>query len=89
MSEKSRSNIDFWNYRVFRHFDKEGNSWVDIREAYYSNDNKETPHSYAGRAIPMVGNNLKDLKGSHELISKAFDREVLEFEEFDERKKTS
>ena len=88
MSEKSKSNIDFWNYRIFRHFDEEGNSWVDIREAYYSNEDKENPHSYAGRAIPMVGHHLEDLRGSLELISKAFDREVLELEEFDKRKQS-
>ena len=86
--DKEKSPIDIVNYRVFRHWEKDGREWYAIHHCYYSKENPEVPHSYSADPVRWAaGHTEKDLKGFFKEMEKAFDREVLEFECFDKRVK--
>ena len=86
MSDKRKS-IDFFNLRVFKHVDEDGNEWFAVHDAYYSYDDKENPHSFSATPTTVVGGNLDWLKGHIEKINRAYERPVLEVPEFNKFQK--
>ena len=84
-NKKEKPSIDIVNYRVLKHWTKQGDPWYAVHDCYYSKDNPEVPHSYSATPTYLASHDEKDLKSQSDLIAKAFEREVLEFKEFDLR----
>tara|TARA_Y100000034_G_scaffold33928_1_gene41506 strand:- start:19948 stop:20196 length:249 start_codon:yes stop_codon:yes gene_type:complete len=78
--------IDFFNLRVFKHVEENGKVWYAIHTAYYSNEDKENPHSFGDIPLNLTGHNLEDLEGLIDQINTAYEKPVLEVEEFNKKR---
>ncbi len=69
-----------WNYRVIRHKNDQ-EEWFNIHEVYYRNDK---PVSITENSCAPFGSSKEELRADFELMLKAFDKEVLDYSDFDD-----
>jgi hypothetical protein len=63
-----------WNYRVFSQTTG-GEQFLTMREVYYDDAGK--PTNYTKRGVGPHGEDLEEMRRSHEKMAKAFDLPVL------------
>lgn len=68
-----------WNYRVIRR-QSECEERVAIHEVYYGNDG--VPRSCTENPVAPAGETVEDLKKDIEMMKQAFDKSILEYEDF-------
>ena len=71
-----------WNYRVFRHvftdpITKRDGDYYAIHECYY--DNNGDVNGWTKHEVGPTGETFKELKASYEMMSEAFNKPILEY----------
>ena len=69
-----------WNHRVLRHIYTE-ETWLAIHEVYY--DDEGNPNSCTVDPIEPGGETLDELKAGLELMMKACEKPILDYEYFE------
>lgn len=64
-----------WNYRMVRNENS-----VAIHEVYYGEDGE--PHSCTMNPVSPLGKDVESLKKDFEMMEQAFDKPVLDYEDF-------
>lgn len=81
------SYMGFWNYRLVKRTFESGESELSIHEAYYAGDSDSPsaankPDSITENPITLSSEDIAGLQWQLKEIQKAFDRPVLNYEEF-------
>jgi len=68
-----------WNYRIFRHTEKDGYTWYAIHECYYDDDGNVEGYTQ-GPDYPQ-GETVEELKTDLEyMLNDAFSQPILDYE---------
>jgi hypothetical protein len=71
----------YWNYRIIKSIDKNGEPFFGIHEVYYDDNN--VPKSCTAEPTSLISESVEGLKADLNLIAKVFDKPVLEMLYFD------
>lgn len=76
---KEKSDIEYWNYRVFKDFYKDGIPIFKIIEAYYNKDNEVIGWCdvSTGDSTALLWDDLNDLKGTIQHLVKDVEKPIL------------
>lgn len=66
----------YWNYRIIRFQNPNGETYHEVHEVYYGKDH--IPHSWSASRNLLAFEKVEDIKGAYENIAKAFEKPVLE-----------
>ena len=65
-----------WNYRVMRHRDAKGRTWLAVHEAFYDDQGEVT--AWTDEAVSLVAEDLEALRWDVEALTRALDYPVVE-----------
>ena len=65
-----------WDYRVIKHV-RQGESWLEIHEAYYEKGEDE-PGSWTEESVKPMGETVEELQKDLEYMLQALEKPVLE-----------
>ena len=75
--------MGYWNYRVMRKsfptLNNEMEEWYRIHQVHYNRNDKIEGHTVKG--VAPGGSSLEEIKKDIDLMLKAFDKPVLEYDE--------
>ena len=71
----------YWEHRIIRHkaTREEESDWLSIHEVYYEEDN---PSRCTVEPVSAIGDCLQELHQDYEAMKGAFDKPILNFEDF-------
>jgi len=68
-----------WNYRLIRRQTEHGEK-IAIHEVYYNS--QDEPRSCTKNPVPVAGEDIEVLKKDVEMMKQAFEKPVLDYEDF-------
>lgn len=71
-----RERYMYWNHRVMRTVDDQGDVTYGIHEVYYNA--KDEPEGWTQDPVPLMADTEEDLRDLHEIMSMAFTKSPLD-----------